>query len=83
VHDARFDNQVKNKLREFSEPLIDKEDYIFHHRLMSEDPLTLQEIGNHYGISRERVRQIEKRLMGKLRHYLEVELPDYFDKDLD
>jgi RNA polymerase sigma-32 factor len=42
----------------------------------SDSPLTLQEIGDRYGISRERARQIEKRLTAKLRDYLEDELGD-------
>ena len=46
-------------------------------RLLAEKPLTLQEIGARHGISRERVRQIEDRLIKKLRHYLKSEIPDW------
>jgi RNA polymerase sigma-32 factor len=43
--------------------------------------MTLQDIGDKFGVSRERVRQIEKRLLGKLRKYLQDELPQFFDGD--
>ncbi len=78
IHDARFDDEVQAKLNEFARPLTDKEDFIFRNRLIVEDPMTLQEIGDTFGVSRERVRQIEKRLLSKLRRYLEDQLPDYF-----
>ncbi|WP_297057547.1 RNA polymerase factor sigma-32 [Thermosulfurimonas sp.] len=69
---ARF-SQI---LHEFGKTLQDKEKVIFYERLLSEEPLTLQEIGKRFGISRERVRQIEERLLRKLRKYLEERLPD-------
>ena len=33
--------------------------------MVAEDPLTLQELGDEFGISRERVRQLEARLIGQ------------------
>jgi RNA polymerase sigma-32 factor len=47
--------------------LNEKEDYIVKHRIMADDPETLQEIGNRYNITRERARQIEKQALKKLR----------------
>jgi RNA polymerase sigma-32 factor len=47
--------------------LNEKESYIIKHRVMADDPMTLQEIGDHYHITRERVRQIEKQALKKLR----------------
>ena len=52
-------------------------------RLLAEEPLTLQEIGDRYGISRERVRQIEERLKKKLKTYLLAESPDLKDAVVD
>ena len=43
---------------------------------MSDEPLTLQQLGDRFGISRERVRQLEQRLTGKLREYLRDEMGD-------
>ena len=53
-----------------------KDVVIFDKRLTAEEPLTLQELGDEFGISRERVRQLEPRLTMKLRQYLKDELGD-------
>lgn len=80
IQDARYDEALRDRLESFAEPLTDREEFIFSSRLISENPLTLQEIGDKFGITRERVRQIEKRLMDKLRAYLENEIPEYLDQ---
>ena len=46
--------------------LSEKESFIIRHRVMADNPLTLQEIGNRYHITRERVRQIEKQALRKM-----------------
>lgn len=76
VADAEFKREVGEKIRAFGTTLKDKEAVIFSERLLAEEPLTLQEIGDRYGISRERVRQLEERLKRKLRAYLEQEIKD-------
>lgn len=43
---------------------------IFNSRIISEEPLTLQEIGNKYGISRERARQLEARIIKNLKAFV-------------
>jgi RNA polymerase sigma-32 factor len=58
------------KIAEFKTILNERELYIFKHRLMTDEPLTLQEIGDHFGISRERARQIEKGLSDKVAKHL-------------
>ena len=67
---------LRAKLDAFEKTLRGRELTIFHERLHSETPLTLQEIGERYGISRERAHQLEKRLTDKLREYLRHELGD-------
>lgn len=47
--------------------LNEKEEYVITHRILCEEPPTLQEIGQTLGISRERVRQIEGNVIKKLR----------------
>jgi RNA polymerase sigma-32 factor len=47
--------------------LNERESYIVKHRIMTDAPITLQEIGNKYNITRERARQIEKQALKKLR----------------
>jgi RNA polymerase sigma-32 factor len=46
--------------------LSEKESFIIRNRVMADTPLTLQEIGDRYRISRERARQIEKQALRKL-----------------
>ncbi len=58
---------VRTRLTEFLKKANDKERYIAYNRLMSDNPKTLEEIGETFGITRERVRQIEERLKEKLR----------------
>jgi RNA polymerase sigma-32 factor len=65
---------LKEKLADFRTTLPDKEKFIFDNRLMAEEPLTLQEIGDIYGISRERVRQIQVRITKKIKTYLKDEI---------
>ncbi len=53
-------NEVKTKLN-------DKELYILERRILAEEPATLQEIGEHFGMTRERARQLEARVLDKIR----------------
>ncbi len=64
---------IKDRLQTFGEGLKDKDLVVFRERLLAEQPLTLREIGERYGISRERVRQIEHRVKKKLKTYLSQE----------
>jgi RNA polymerase sigma-32 factor len=74
---------LKGKLAIFRETLLakEKELAIFDDRLVAEDPLTLQELGDRFSISRERVRQLEQRLTTRLREYLRTELGDATEVD--
>ncbi|NUP05168.1 MAG: RNA polymerase factor sigma-32 [Polyangiaceae bacterium] len=71
-----MDALVAARLREFRTTLKGKDVVIFDKRMAAEEPLTLQELGDEFGISRERVRQLEARLHHKLRDYLKQELGD-------
>ncbi|MDI1476945.1 RNA polymerase factor sigma-32 [Polyangium sp. y55x31] len=71
-----MDEMVRERLAKFRETLKGKDVIIFDKRMAAEDPLTLQELGDEFGISRERVRQLEARLTTKLREYLREELGD-------
>jgi RNA polymerase sigma-32 factor len=80
IDDQIADREAKeilhNKLMLFGAQLQGKEAVIFDKRLLGEEPMTLQEIGEKFGISRERVRQIESRLKKKLKACLEEEITD-------
>ena len=71
---SEFSQLLKGKLEEFSKTLQGREQTIFRERWLTEDPLTLQEIGDRYQVSRERARQLEKRMLDRLKKYLEAEL---------
>jgi RNA polymerase sigma-32 factor len=64
------------KVEEFAATLAGKELEIFRSRLLAEDPPTLQEIGARFGISRERVRQIENRLKRQLKAFVTEDASD-------
>lgn len=70
IAETQYRDLLREKMAEFSKTLKDKELVIYRERLLNEDPLTLREIGEKYGISRERVRQIEERVKRKLKNYL-------------
>jgi RNA polymerase sigma-32 factor len=76
--DSELQGLLKDKLSDFRKTLEgkDKEIAIFDQRLVADEPLTLQELGDRFGISRERVRQLEQRLTGRLREYLKDEIGD-------
>ena len=57
--------------------MTERELVIFEQRVFSDSPVTLQEIGDRYGISRERVRQIEKNVIKKMREFFKREIPDF------
>ncbi len=47
--------------------LNERDAYIFHNRIMADDPITLQDVGDKYGITRERARQLEARVIKKIK----------------
>ena len=61
---------VRGKVHEAMDSLNEKERYIVENRLMTDEPKTLQEIGKHFSISRERARQIEGNVIRKIRMHL-------------
>jgi len=68
---------LHNKIAEFRKKMTKRELEIFDLRIFSDTPVTLQEIGDRYEISRERVRQIEKNVIKKMREFFKREIPDF------
>jgi RNA polymerase sigma-32 factor len=58
--------------------LNERESYIIQHRVMADNPETLQEIGDRYNITRERARQIEKQALKKVQLALPYLKPDNY-----
>jgi RNA polymerase sigma-32 factor len=79
--EAMAADQLKDIFRthigEFAKTLKDKERYIFEKRLMADEPMTLQEIGTHYGVSRERARQLEAALIARMKAFMRERIPDF------
>jgi RNA polymerase sigma-32 factor len=68
---------LHDKIAEFRKKMTPRELEIFDLRIFSDAPATLQEIGDRYDISRERVRQVEKNVIKKMREFFKQQLPDY------
>ena len=62
---------VHDALSDIVENCNEKERYIIAHRLLDEEPKSLQEIGDTFSVSRERIRQLETRVLGKLKAAIE------------
>jgi RNA polymerase sigma-32 factor len=81
IADEELRRVFREKLEAFSRTVTDeKERYILERRLLppeGEAPLTLQEVGDRFKLTRERARQIEAKLTGRLRDYLRAEIPDF------
>ena len=58
---------LEREVQDAMKRLNEKEEYVIKNRIMADSPLTLQEIGNHLKLSRERVRQIESEALRKLK----------------
>lgn len=81
VAKSEFQELLRDKLQRFAATLEGREETIFRERWLTDTPSTLQQIGDIYGVSRERARQLEKRLLDRLRKYLERELGTAVDID--
>lgn len=67
---------LAERINLFKTTLNEKELYVFENRIMAEEPLTLQDIGEKFNISRERVRQIENKVLKKFKDKFKGELKE-------
>ena len=74
---SQISRLVRSRLATLMPQLSDKEQYILQNRLLTDDPVTLREIGDKFSVTRERVRQIEARLLQKVREHLETNIKDF------
>ncbi len=68
---------LRRKLEEYRSTLSGKHRDIFDNRILAEHPLTLQELGDKYNISRERVRQIQEKILKKAKEWLTENIPNF------
>ncbi len=76
VESAEFKEILQDKLRRFGATLAGRELEIFRDRIVADEPVTLQDLGDRWNVSRERARQLEKRMVLRLREFLQSELGD-------
>ena len=67
----------RKKLAEFALTLSEREEDILRNRLLSETPVTLENMGKKYSITKERSRQIEAKIIKKLREYMKKDIQDF------
>jgi RNA polymerase sigma-32 factor len=65
------------KIEEFAEDLNDRDQQILRERILAEEPRTLADLGEEFDVSRERVRQLEAKVVKRLRAYMEANLVDF------
>jgi RNA polymerase sigma-32 factor len=77
VGDAEMRGVFLERVQEFAKGLDERDRRILDERILSEEPRTLQELGADFGVTRERVRQLEARLVARLSEYLKANLVDF------
>lgn len=70
VEKTQTADQLKSYLDEFAATLDGRDVDIWHRRMVADNPRTLQQIGDLFGVSRERARQLEARIVKRLDKYL-------------
>ena len=77
IADAEMSLLVRRTVESLMPSLSEKEIFILENRLLTDEPATLREIGERYNVTRERIRQLEARLLEKLKEHLSRELKDF------
>jgi RNA polymerase sigma-32 factor len=67
----------REKLAEFAKTLDERDEDILRNRLLSDTPLTLDDLGDKYGITKERTRQLEARIIKRLRDFMKKDIKDF------
>ena len=65
------------KLAEFIKTLDERDEDILRNRILSDNPLTLDDLGDKYGITKERTRQLEARIIKRLRDFIKKDIKDF------
>ncbi|MCF6248430.1 MAG: RNA polymerase factor sigma-32 [Desulfobacula sp.] len=77
VAKKEIEDILHTKVNEYKKILNERELDIFDTRIFSDSPQTLQQIGERYSISRERVRQIENNILKKMKVFFKKDMPDF------
>ena len=81
IDDQLADTQLRllfrKALAEFVKILNEREEDILRNRLLSETPVTLEDLGKKYSITKERTRQLEAKIINKLRTFMKDHIKDF------
>jgi RNA polymerase sigma-32 factor len=77
IAEKEIEALLHEKIDEFRTTITHRERDIFDRRIFNDEPVTLMNLGHRHGISRERVRQVEKEIIFKIKTYFEHEIPDF------
>jgi len=77
VASAEIQRIFRDKVEEFAQDLSPRDGRILWERLLADEPLTLAELGEEFGVTRERVRQLEARILRDMRTFLKDQLVDF------
>ena len=69
----------QSKLKAFSKTINAREAEILSERILSEKPKTLEDLAKKYQVSKERIRQVEAKLIQKLKKFMREEISDFSD----
>ena len=82
IAQGEFRGLLEKKLAEFEETISERDQLILRQRLIAEEPETLQQIADRYGISREAVRVAEKKLIAKMKKFMTESFQDVLQVEL-
>jgi RNA polymerase sigma-32 factor len=75
--DHQLKTLFRKKLAEFITTLEERDEDILRNRILSDSPLTLDDLGDKYGITKERTRQLEARIIKRLRDFVKKDIKDF------
>ena len=75
--DAELRAHFMDRIEEFAVNLNERDQRILRERILADEPRTLAEMGEEFGVSRERIRQLEARMIRNLRDYVQENMVDF------
>jgi RNA polymerase sigma-32 factor len=77
VADSELRRVFMDRVQQFAETLEERDRKLLDERVLAEDPKTLAQLGEELGVSRERIRQLEVRIVDRLREYMRENMVDF------
>jgi len=77
VGDSELRRVFLEHVHDFAEGLDERDRVLIEERVLADEPLTLAELGERFDVSRERIRQLEVKIVERLRDYLKEKMVDF------